>query len=66
MIADFVVPEDNWDMESDGSGMSSYEDEDDMDLGNKTGKNTWLLRNQLPSLIISPVGGTTTSLASAI
>ncbi|XP_046659614.1 protein ecdysoneless [Homalodisca vitripennis] len=36
-ILDFVVPEDNWDMESDGSGMSSYEDEEDMDLGGKTG-----------------------------
>ncbi|XP_054288153.1 protein ecdysoneless-like isoform X1 [Macrosteles quadrilineatus] len=36
-ILDFAVPEDNWDMESDGSGMSSYEDEEDMDLGNKTG-----------------------------
>uniref|UniRef100_A0A1B6M0R2 Uncharacterized protein n=1 Tax=Graphocephala atropunctata TaxID=36148 RepID=A0A1B6M0R2_9HEMI len=35
-ILDFVVPEDSWDMESEGSGMSSYEDEEDMDLGAKT------------------------------
>ncbi|XP_066992777.2 protein ecdysoneless [Anabrus simplex] len=31
-ILDFVVPEDSWDLESDGSDMSSYEDEVDMDL----------------------------------
>uniref|UniRef100_A0A1B6D498 Uncharacterized protein n=1 Tax=Clastoptera arizonana TaxID=38151 RepID=A0A1B6D498_9HEMI len=33
-ILDFVVPEDSWD-ESEGSGMSSYEDEDEMDLDNQ-------------------------------
>ncbi|XP_075224302.1 ecdysoneless cell cycle regulator [Lycorma delicatula] len=32
-ILDFVVPEDSWDLDSDGSGMSSYEDESEMDLG---------------------------------
>ncbi|XP_021926738.1 protein ecdysoneless [Zootermopsis nevadensis] len=31
-ILDFVIPEDSWDLESDGSGMSSYEDEMEMDL----------------------------------
>ncbi|GLH15521.1 Protein ecdysoneless [Gryllus bimaculatus] len=31
-ILDFVVPEDNWDLESDASSMSSYEHELDMDL----------------------------------
>ncbi|KAJ9592776.1 hypothetical protein L9F63_015554 [Diploptera punctata] len=31
-ILDFVIPEDSWDLESDGSGMSSYEDEIEMDL----------------------------------
>nr|CAD7260029.1 unnamed protein product [Timema shepardi] len=38
-ILDLVIPEDSWDLESDGSGMSSYEDEVDMDLDQlKTGK----------------------------
>ncbi|CAG2055579.1 unnamed protein product [Timema podura] len=38
-ILDLVIPEDSWDLESDGSGMSSYEDEMDMDLDQlKTGK----------------------------
>ncbi|XP_049778699.1 protein ecdysoneless [Schistocerca cancellata] len=31
-ILDFAIPEDSWDLESDGSGMSSYEDELDMDI----------------------------------
>ncbi|XP_069701483.1 protein ecdysoneless [Periplaneta americana] len=31
-ILDFVIPEDSWDLESEGSGMSSYEDEMEMDL----------------------------------
>jgi hypothetical protein len=31
-ILDFVIPEDSWDLESEGSGMSSYEDELAMDL----------------------------------
>ncbi|RZF40264.1 hypothetical protein LSTR_LSTR007464 [Laodelphax striatellus] len=34
-ILDFVVPEDSWDLDSDGSGMSSYEDEAEMDLGKR-------------------------------
>jgi hypothetical protein len=31
-VQDFVIPEDSWDLESEGSGMSSYEDEMEMDL----------------------------------
>lgn len=34
-ILDFSVPEDSWDLESDESGMSSYEDEAEMDLSRK-------------------------------
>ncbi|KAL1128944.1 hypothetical protein AAG570_013478 [Ranatra chinensis] len=34
-ILDFVVPEDSWDLESEGSGMSAYEDEIEMDLSRK-------------------------------
>uniref|UniRef100_A0A023F1B7 Putative mads box transcription factor n=2 Tax=Triatoma infestans TaxID=30076 RepID=A0A023F1B7_TRIIF len=38
-ILDFAVPEDSWDLESEESGMSSYEDEVEMDLSRKkTGK----------------------------
>ncbi|PNF41448.1 hypothetical protein B7P43_G13786 [Cryptotermes secundus] len=38
-ILDFVIPEDSWDLESEGSGMSSYEDEMEMDLNQlKPGK----------------------------
>ncbi|XP_014243368.1 protein ecdysoneless [Cimex lectularius] len=38
-ILDFSVPEDSWDLDSEESGMSSYEDEVDMDLSRKkTGK----------------------------
>lgn len=34
------MPEDSWDLDSDESGMSSYEDEAEMDLSRK--KNTSL------------------------
>jgi hypothetical protein len=38
-----VIPEDSWDLESEGSGMSSYEDELAMDLDQlQPGKCVWL------------------------
>ncbi|CAH1398496.1 unnamed protein product [Nezara viridula] len=46
-ILDFSVPEDSWDLDSDESGMSSYEDEAEMDLSRK--KNTKSNSAQLES-----------------
>lgn len=40
MALDFAVPEDSWDLESEESGMSSYEDEVEMDLSRKKTGNS--------------------------
>ncbi|KAF6202535.1 hypothetical protein GE061_002931 [Apolygus lucorum] len=53
-ILDFSVPEDSWDLESEESGMSSYEDEIEMDLSRKKSGSWAIIMNF--GFEVSPIG----------